>query len=93
MTIQDILVQKILGSSRSAGRGTRVEVEAELASHIEDLVEEARAAGAKAQRGIRSAVEPASGRAAGRCLSRSRASESDVQCGGLASGARRMYIW
>jgi hypothetical protein len=44
MKTKDPLVQKILGSSKLAGFD-RSEVEAELASHVEDIIEEARAAG------------------------------------------------
>ena len=44
MTMKDALVQKILGSSKLAGFD-RSEVGAELASHVEDIIEEARAAG------------------------------------------------
>src|SRR5215467_414389 len=45
MTTQDILVEKILTRSGIAGRRARREIGRELASHIEDIVEEARAAG------------------------------------------------
>jgi len=45
MTTQDILVEKILTRSGIAGRRARREIGRELACHIEDIVEEARAAG------------------------------------------------
>jgi hypothetical protein len=45
MTTQEILIEKILTRSGIAGRRARREIGRELASHIEDIVEEARAAG------------------------------------------------
>ena len=45
MTTQEILIERVLTGSGVAGRRARGEISRELASHIEDIIEEARAAG------------------------------------------------
>jgi hypothetical protein len=45
MTTQEILIERVLTGSGVAGRRARAEISRELASHIEDITEEARAAG------------------------------------------------